>query len=211
MLAFFDCSIAVINSMFFEKTYNKIFNKIYGRCQPQTPDLWVMSPARFHCATLLMYSVHRFSSKYNTKLNEYLTKIAFKEESNWFLCLSQSPPTHWFTNFVVILIFGWYYYYYVCLYLEAAVATVFEIATFPLAKVLHSRSIKNGFFSFWKFCQKRKKISKKPPKMIIFPVFCHNLSSNRLRNMILVSTNMFSGMGNRMGAISKPPDNRVAR
>ena len=35
-----------------------------------------------------------------------------------------------------------------CLYLEAAVATVFEIATFPLAKVLHSRSIKNGFFSF---------------------------------------------------------------
>ena len=35
-----------------------------------------------------------------------------------------------------------------CLYLEAAVATVFEIATFPLAKVLHSRSIENGFFSF---------------------------------------------------------------
>ena len=30
-----------------------------------------------------------------------------------------------------------------CLYLEAAVATVFEIATFPLAKVLHSRSIEN--------------------------------------------------------------------
>ena len=34
------------------------------------------------------------------------------------------------------------------LYLEAAVATVFEIATFPLAKVLRSRSIENGFFSF---------------------------------------------------------------
>jgi hypothetical protein len=36
----------------------------------------------------------------------------------------------------------------VCVYLEAAVSTVFEIATFPLAKVLHSRSIENGFFSF---------------------------------------------------------------
>ena len=39
-------------------------------------------------------------------------------------------------------------YDYVCLYLEAAVATVFEIATFPLANILHSRSIENGFFSF---------------------------------------------------------------
>ena len=37
---------------------------------------------------------------------------------------------------------------FACVYLEAAVATVFEIATFPLTKVLHSRSIKNGFFSF---------------------------------------------------------------
>ena len=75
----------------------------------------------------------------------------------------QSPPTHWITNFVVILIFGWYIYIIIIMYLEAAVATVFEIATFPLAKVLHSRSIENGFFSFWK---KNSKIFfwKKPPK-----------------------------------------------
>ena len=44
----------------------------------------------------------------------------------------------------------------VCLYLEAAVATVFEIATFSLVKVLHSRSIENSFFSF-----RKKKISNK--------------------------------------------------
>ena len=37
----------------------------------------------------------------------------------------------------------------VCImYPEVAVATVIEIATFPLAKVLHSRSIENVFFSF---------------------------------------------------------------
>ena len=47
-------------------------------------------------------------------------------------------------------------YIYVSLYLEAAVGTVFEIATFPLAKILNSRSIKNVFFQFLK-----KKISKK--------------------------------------------------
>ena len=34
------------------------------------------------------------------------------------------------------------------MYLEAAVATVFEIATFPLAKILNSRSIENSFFHF---------------------------------------------------------------
>ena len=63
------------------------------------------------------------------------------------------------------------------MYLEAAVATVFEIATFPLAKLLHSRSIENDFFSF---CEKK------------FP-------------------KMFSALGNRMEAILKPHDNRVAR
>ena len=30
--------------------------------------------------------------------------------------LYQSPPTHWFTNFVVILIFGWYYYVCIIMY-----------------------------------------------------------------------------------------------
>ena len=47
--------------------------------------------------------------------------------------------------------------YYMCLYLEAAVATVFEIATFPLAKILHSRSIKNVFSVFENFVKKEKK------------------------------------------------------
>ena len=47
-------------------------------------------------------------------------------------------------------------------------------------------------------------------RMIIFAVFRHNLSSDWLRNMILVSNNMFPGMGNRMGTISKPPDDRVS-
>ena len=47
--------------------------------------------------------------------------------------------------------------------------------------------------------------------MTIFYVFCKNLSSNKLRNLILVLTNMCSDSGNRMGAISKPSDNRVAR
>ena len=116
------------------------------------------------------------------------------------------------TQKYVILIFGWYILLcIIIMYPKAAVATVFEIATFPLAKILHSGSIKNGFFSFWNFFFFQKKISKKTPKMIIFCVFRHNLSPNWHINMILVSTNMFSDMGNRMGAISKPPDNRVAR
>ena len=38
--------------------------------------------------------------------------------------------------------------YIIIMYQTRAVATVFEIATFPLAKILHSGSIKNGFFSF---------------------------------------------------------------
>ena len=68
------------------------------------------------------------------------------------------------------------------------------------------------FFSvFENFAKKEKKIQKNRQKMIIFSVFRHNLSPNRPRNMIFVSTNMFSGMGNRMGAISKSPDYRVAR
>ena len=36
------------------------------------------------------------------------------------------------------------------MYLIAAVGTVFEIATFPSAKVLHSRYIENVFFSLIK-------------------------------------------------------------
>ena len=146
-----------------------------------------------------------------------MTNFREKRKKLSFLAVFQSPPTTDSPHRRFTILCRWFLYsvgIYVCIiimYLHAAVGTVFEIATSPLAIILHSRPIKNGFFSFWKFCQKRKKISKKTPKMIIFPVFCHNLSSNRLRNMILVSTNMFSGIGNRMRAISKPPDNRVAR
>ena len=35
------------------------------------------------------------------------------------------------------------------MYLTRAVGTVFEIATFPLATILHSMSITNIFFSFF--------------------------------------------------------------
>jgi hypothetical protein len=56
-----------------------------------------------------------------------------------------------------------YICYYICVYLEAAVATVFEIATFPLAKVLHSRSIENVFSVFEKK-KSKKKMSKKRQK-----------------------------------------------
>ena len=58
--------------------------------------------------------------------------------------------THPFTNSVVILIFGWYVLLYI-MYPKAAVATVFEIATFPLAKILHSGSIENVFSVFENF------------------------------------------------------------
>ena len=74
--------------------------------------------------------------------------------------------THPFTNSVVILIFGWYVLLYI-MYPKAAVATVFEIATFPLAKILRSGSIKNVFFSF--FEKKRQKWSFFP----IFAITCH--------------------------------------
>ena len=47
--------------------------------------------------------------------------------------------------------------------------------------------------------------------MIIFPVFRENLSSNLPRNLILVYTNMFSDTENKMGSVSKPSDNRVAK
>ena len=50
----------------------------------------------------------------------------------------------------------------VCVYLEAAVATVFEIATFP---------IKNGFFSFLNFFFFQKNFFSKPLKIIIFRRF----------------------------------------
>ena len=68
-------------------------------------------------------------------------------------------------------------YYYICLYLEAAVATVFEIATFPLAKVLHSRSIENGFSVFEKK-NFQKFFFEKTAKNDHFSVFRHNLSLN---------------------------------
>ena len=65
-----------------------------------------------------------------------------------FFVINHRPPTDsqilwWFLYSVGIIMC-------VCVYLEAAVATVFEIATFPLAKVLHSRSIENDFFPFLK-------------------------------------------------------------
>ena len=82
---------------------------------------------------------------------------------------------------------------YVCVYLEAAVATVFEIATFPLAKVLHSRSITNVFFQFLK---EKKNLEilfwKKPPKMVIFPLLGITFHLIDL-HMIFRSSNMFSG------------------
>ena len=90
-------------------------------------------------------------------------------------------------------------------YFKADVGTVFEIATFPLTEILRSRSIINMFFSF------KKKCFGKNSKNGHFPAFHYNLLPNWPINIILVSTNMFSDIGNRMGAISKPPDNRVAR
>ena len=75
--------------------------------------------------------------------------------------------THPFTNSVVILIFGWYVLLYI-MYPKAAVATVFEIATFPLAKILHSGSIKNVFFSFFE-----KKNAKNGHFFPIFAITCH--------------------------------------
>ena len=54
---------------------------------------------------------------------------------------------------------------YVCImYLDAAVGTVFEIATSPLAIILHSRLIKNVFFQFLKILPKKKKNFKKIAK-----------------------------------------------
>ena len=51
--------------------------------------------------------------------------------------------TNTLNNFVyVIPIFGWYICMdYVCLYLEGAAGTVFEVATFPLAQILNYRCI----------------------------------------------------------------------
>ena len=51
----------------------------------------------------------------------------------------------------------------------------------------------------------------KTPKWVICLFFGHNLSLIWPGNLISVSSYMFSGMENRMGAISKPSDNRVAR
>ena len=66
-------------------------------------------------------------------------------------------------------------YYYIYLYLEAAVGTVFEIATFPWAKILHSRSIKMGFSVFEKKIKKNIFLEKNA-KMVFFcfvPITCH--------------------------------------
>ena len=53
MLALFDYNTHNRVNVF-EKTYSKYSNKIYGRGEAQSTDLWVMGPARFHCATLLL-------------------------------------------------------------------------------------------------------------------------------------------------------------
>ena len=48
------------------------------------------------------------------------------------------------------------------MYLPRAVGTDFEIATFPLATILHSRYIEKNFFSvFENFAKKEKKLKKK--------------------------------------------------
>ena len=58
---------------------------------------------------------------------------------------------------------------------------------------------------------KKMSVVIKTPKWVFLWFFGHNLSLIWPGNLISVSSYMFSGMENRMGAILKPSDNRVAR